>query len=206
MCPLQHTLCSQQLSAIACFGDWGKGGKGTAIACAHKCLNKAASPAQQSSSHCSICPCTHSCAVKPRQLFALLCLDNTTATTTITIPAAAGGRESWDLARFGRTVAFFNEDLSSPGRVLQTVLTAPFKALAQLVAGTDTTVRWCMSTTVAVANAPRPHEGRGRRLRLGGCGGTCSMRTCHCVTQPQKILLSGKYHGLRLLVLPQQLG
>lgn len=51
-----------------------------------------------------------------------------------------GSREPWDIARFGRTVAFFNEGLSSPGRALQTVLTAPLKALASLVSGGSGTV------------------------------------------------------------------
>jgi uncharacterized protein YbjT (DUF2867 family) len=46
-----------------------------------------------------------------------------------------GGREPWDLRRFGRTVAFFNEDMSSPAKALTTILTAPLKALGNMVAG-----------------------------------------------------------------------
>lgn len=49
----------------------------------------------------------------------------------------SSGRQSWDVARFGRTVGFFNEGLSSPGRILQTLLSAPIKALTGLVAGSS---------------------------------------------------------------------
>lgn len=51
-----------------------------------------------------------------------------------------GGREPWDLARFGRTVAFFNEDMSSPAKALTTLLTAPLKALVKMVAGNEAPV------------------------------------------------------------------
>jgi hypothetical protein len=54
--------------------------------------------------------------------------------------STTGGREPWDLARFGRTVAFFNEDMSSPAKALTTVLTAPLKALVKMIAGSEAPV------------------------------------------------------------------
>lgn len=86
--------------------------------------------------------------------------------------ASAGGREPWDLARFGRTVAFFNEDMSTPGRALQTVLTAPFRALVQLVAGSGSTVRLLLQA----CRAPKQPHGNNEAVCATAVGIVSSTR------------------------------
>jgi hypothetical protein len=64
------------------------------------------------------------------------------------------------VARFGRTVAFFNDDMSTPAKALQTILTAPIKALVQLVAGSDAPVShsFCLTAAAAAAAAAASTE------------------------------------------------
>jgi hypothetical protein len=44
----------------------------------------------------------------------------------------AGGRQPWDIGRFAKTVAFFNEP-PSPQQLLEALMSAPAKALAGLM-------------------------------------------------------------------------
>lgn len=106
-----------------------------------------------------------------------------------------GGREPWDLARFGRTVAFFNDDLSSPGRVLQTLLTAPVKALVNLVAGSEAPVR-DFSLLLGVT-AGRKHSTQSAAA-CGAEAGVGREGFCRHVLQPRwrQSSMQGKTLGL----------
>ncbi|KAF8060080.1 NAGS2 [Scenedesmus sp. PABB004] len=61
-----------------------------------------------------------------------------TPRTTVRMSAGgenAGGREPWDLGRFARTVAFFNDLPTSPPALVGALLAAPLKALAGALRG-----------------------------------------------------------------------
>jgi hypothetical protein len=47
----------------------------------------------------------------------------------VLVKCTAGGRQPWDIGRFAKTVAFFNEP-PSPQQLLEALMSAPAKALA----------------------------------------------------------------------------
>lgn len=96
--------------------------------------------------------------------------------------SSSSSREPWDIARFGRTVAFFNEDLSSPGRILQAVLTAPLKVLSQLMPGGSGGSSGGQVRDLSGSSKKAAVEELRSRQRLGvqGTGTLCSHCCCVC--------------------------